>query len=198
MANSKRRLVWVIVLILLFGSGISGGYFYFSKMFQQHPPQREEVAEKGIGQMEDLFSLRMYYPVDGRLQMEERMLQRRTTQMSIAEAVIGEFLRGPAGAKASVIPRDARLLGLYRGADGMLYVDLSDEFRRNFQGDVVAEFLLLKGLYESLISNVQEITDVKVLIEGREIESLGGHIYLIYPLKDVVSQESLGTDKSGT
>jgi hypothetical protein len=71
----------------------------------------------------------------------------------------------------------------------MLYIDLSDEFRRNFQGDVFAEFLLLKGLYESIISNVQDIQDIKILIEGKETETLGGHLFLLYPLKDMVSHE---------
>ena len=89
----------------------------------------------------------------------------------------------------SSIPGDSRLLGVYKDTDQILYVDLSDEFRRNFQGDVYTEFFLLKGLYESLISNVPDIQDVKVLIEGKEIETLGGHLYLLYPLKDIVSAE---------
>lgn len=122
--------------------------------------------------------------------MEERKVQRKTAQMAVAEAVLGEFFKGPVNSKGSEVPRDTKLLGLYRGSDSILYVDLSDEFRRNFSGDIAAEFLLLKGLFESLISNVQDITDVKILIEGREMESLGGHIYLLYPLKDTVSQET--------
>ncbi|MDP3260348.1 MAG: hypothetical protein Q8M34_07160, partial [Thermodesulfovibrionales bacterium] len=55
--------------------------------------------------------------------------------------------------------------------------------------DAAAEFLLLRGLYESLMSNVYDINDVKILIEGREMESLGGHLYLSYPLKDIVSSD---------
>jgi hypothetical protein len=31
---------------------------------------------------------------------------------------------------------------------------------------------------------------VKILIEGREIETLGGHFYLSYPLKNMVSYET--------
>ena len=63
----------------------------------------------------------------------------------------------------------------------MLYVDLSDEFRRNFYGgDAAAEFLLLRGLYESLISNVYDITDVKILIEGERWKASEGiYIFLI-------------------
>ncbi|MEK7741573.1 MAG: GerMN domain-containing protein [Nitrospirota bacterium] len=149
----------------------------------------KETEEKAGSTIEDMFTLRIYYPAGGRLQMEERKAQKKTIQMTVAEAVISEFLKGPVNVSVSEIPKDTKLIGLYRGDDGMLYVDLSDEFRRNFGGDAAAEFLLLRGLYESLISNVYDITDVKILIEGREMESLGGHLYLSYPLKDIVSSD---------
>jgi hypothetical protein len=183
-----RKLSGVILLILIFLGGGIGGYLYFSKVFT-----KERHAEEITGtltRIEDLFSLRIYYPVGDRLRMEERRLPRRTAQLAIAEAVVEEYLKGPAGIAVSNIPKDARLLGLYKDADRILYVDLSDEFRRNFQGDALIEFLLLKGLYESLISNTSDIQDVKVLIEGKEIETLGGHLYLLYPLKDMVSHET--------
>ncbi|MBI5188201.1 MAG: GerMN domain-containing protein [Nitrospirae bacterium] len=183
-----KRLSGIILLILLFLSGAAGGYFYFSKVFSKDRPPTEEIVET-LTKAENLFSLRIYYPAGDRLQMEERRILRRTAQMAIAEATVEEFLKGPAGVMVSNIPSDARLLCLYKDADRILYVDLSDEFRRNFKGDAVTEFLLLKGLYESLVSNIQDIKDVKVLIEGKEIETLGGHLYLSYPLKDMVLHE---------
>ncbi|MCG2708938.1 MAG: GerMN domain-containing protein [Thermodesulfovibrionales bacterium] len=184
MANKKY--LWIPVFLLLFAAGMTGGYFYFSKKFPSQALPAKETEEKIGRAIEDMFTLRIYYPAGGRLQMEERKVQRKTIQMTVAEAVISEFLKGPVNVSVSEIPKDAKLIGLYRGDDGMLYVDLSDEFRRNFGGDAAAEFLLLRGLYESLISNVYDITDVKILIEGREMESLGGHLYLSYPLKDIV------------
>ena len=87
-----------------------------------------------------------------------------------------------------MIPPGVKVLGLYQGSDGILYVDFSDELRRNFQGDAAAEFLLLRGLYESIISNVKGVDDVKVLIEGKEIESIGGHVLALYPLKATVGE----------
>lgn len=186
----SKKYLWVIIFILLFAAGIAGGFFYFSKKFPSQASPLKEPEEKGLSMIDDLLTVRVYYPVEERLQMEERKVQRKIAQMAVAEAVIGEFLKGPADARVTVIPKDTKILGLYKGEDGILYIDLSDEFRRNFSSDAVAEFLLLKGLFESLISNVQDITDVKVLVEGREMESLGGHLYLIYPLKDAVSSES--------
>ena len=178
-----RKLSGVILLILIFIGGAAGGYLYFSKIFT-----RERHVEE-IVSTEEFFSLRIYYPVEGRLRIEDRRLPKRTAKLAIAEAAIEEYLKGPAGTAVSNIPKDVRLLGLYKDTGGMLYVDLSDEFRRNFQGDALMEFLLLKGLYESLISNIPDIQDIKVLIEGKEIETLGGHLYLLHPLKDMVSQE---------
>ncbi len=183
-----KKVSGIVLLVLLFLAGVTGGYFYFSKMIS-----RDRSASEGVNgssaKTEDLFLLRIYYPAGNQLQLEERSHLRVTGQTAIAVATVEEYLKGPAGAAASNMLKDVRLLGLYRGADKLLYVDLSDEFRRNFQGDALAEFFLMKGLYESIISNVEDIQDVKVLIEGKEVETLGGHFYLLYPLKDMVSYE---------
>ncbi len=184
--NFKKAAV-VISLITLFIIGVAGGYLYFSRVIFKEKTASDGNA--GLQGAEDLFSLRLYYPVDNHLQIEERRLPKRTGQMAIAEVAIDEYFKGPAGTAVSNIPKDVKLLGLYKGEDRILYVDLSDEFRRNFQGDAMTEFFLLKGLYESIISNVEDVQDVKVLIEGKEAETLGGHLYLLYPLKDMVSYE---------
>jgi len=183
MGIDKRRLLLVLLFIILFIGGVSGGYIYFSKRFA--PGQTAETP-RTEGQADDI-SIKVYYPSEGRLVEEERRVRRQKTVLSIAEACIEEFLRTPPDRGRSDVPSGARLLGVYYGSDGILYANLSDEFRRNFQGDALTEFLLLKGLYETVITNVPGIGDVKILIEGMEIESLGGHIYAMYPLKDTLS-----------
>lgn len=177
----------IFLLLLLFAGGVAGGYFYFSKIISLEKTAHEETVDSS--KSEDLLSLRIYYPVGNQLQVEERRPPKRIGSTALAEAAVDEYLKGSAVATISYMPKSVRILGVYKGTDGILYIDLSDEFRRNFQGDVLAEFLLLKGLYESLVSNVQEIQDVKILIEGKEIETLGGHLSLLQPLKDTVSHE---------
>jgi hypothetical protein len=137
--------------------------------------------------------VRISHPREGKLEMTERKLPKRTKNIAVAEAVIEEFFRG--AINGSPIPKDVKLLGLYRDMNQILYVDLSDELRRNFQGDAFDEYLVLKGMYESLISNVQDFQDLKVLVEGKEIESLGGHFFLKYPLKNTVMTEPKAESK---
>lgn len=188
MQTGKKKAVWALVFILLFGAGIAGGYFFVS---QRTAALKEETAAPQApvpAQFGDAVFVRIYYPVsDGRLVMEERRIP-RSPDISVAEGAVEEFLKGPANGEQSLVPAGTKLLGIYRGSDGILYVDLSDECRRNFQGDAAAEFLLLKGLYESIISNVSGVEDVKVLIEGREIESIGGHILSLHPIKQTLAE----------
>jgi hypothetical protein len=74
------------------------------------------------------------------------------------------------------------------GNDGIAYISLSEDFKRNFHGDVPDEFLLLKSLYETVISNVQ-VDNIKLLIDGKEADSIGGHFPVDRPLKQLVTQE---------
>lgn len=163
---------------ILFLGGLAGGYFYFIKnVFMQQAAQKT-----GSRIEEDMTALRIFYPIEGRLQMEDRTTERKISQIAIAQAALEEFLKGPAGATDSYVPKDVKALGLFFGTDGILYVDLSDEFRSNFIGDAINEFMLLRGLYESLMYNVEGLRDVKLLIEGSEIDTIGGHLSLLHPL----------------
>lgn len=152
-------------------------------------PVKKTAAEDFVP-ADETATLRLYFPINNKQVMEERKAVKKPGAISTAEAVVKEFLKGPANVRVSEMPSDTKLLGLYRGEDNILYIDLSDEFRRNFSGDISSELLLLQCLFESVMSNVLDIADVKVLIEGKEIESLGGHLYLMYPLREVIFSES--------
>lgn len=188
--NSKK--VWVILLVAFFAAGVSGSYFLLHKFRSEEKPVALNPTPNTVQEPEDVLELRIYYPLDNRLQMIGKRLPRRTRQTAIAEAMVEEFFKGPGNGQTSCIPPNVKLLGLYKDPKQILYIDLSDELRRNFQGDALSEYLLLKGLYESLISNLQDVQDVKILVEGKEIETLGGHVFLKYTLKNVISSEFKG------
>ena len=182
----KKNLIGLVVFVTLVIGAITGAYLYFSIGIFDEKTAAQRGSED-TAPFSETFILKIYYPINNRLQVEERKVTGLPTDSAIAEGAVQEYLQGPSDPVLSFMPRHAQLNGIYKGKDGILYVDISDEFRRNFQGDVFAEFLLLKGLYKSLIANVGDIIDVKVLIDGQEIESLGGHLPLLYPLRNLVS-----------
>jgi len=186
MQLNRSRLIWIGMLLILFISGMIGGYIYFLGR-DKVPINKEPFGKEEVPQEADLSNVRIYYPLRDSLLMEERRVKRQPSTPLMASAIIEEFLKGPLMKTGSVIPGGTRLLNVFIGKDGILYIDLSDDVRRNFQGDGLAELLFLKGIYESIISNLSGIEDVKILVEGKEIESFGGHMSILYPLKNTVS-----------
>ena len=189
--TSKTTFIWAAVIVLFLGLAGGGGY-YFSRNFTITKQQKETVApaqQMVLPGQEDTFTIQLYSPVNGRIEMTEKAVPRRTRTSSIAEAVIEEYFRLPINGAGSVIPSNVKLLGLYRDAQQILYLDLSDEVRRNFHADALSEYLLLRGLYETVTANIPDISDIKILVEGKEIDTLGGHMPLRYPLKNYVSYE---------
>jgi hypothetical protein len=187
--NSKTTWAVITIALCLIAAA---GYFFVHPVLFPHEPDTVKSVQDASGQYEDYFFLRIYYPLHGRILFREKKLPKRTSPIALAEAVIEEFFKKPATVEIPYIPRQVKLLGLFKDPDHILYIDLSDEFHRNFQGDALSEYLLLKSLHESLVSNLQEFRDYKVLVEGKEIESLGGHYYLKYTLNNILLYEYPG------
>jgi hypothetical protein len=189
----NNKTIWILLVFLFFIAGAAGSYFFLKHFApgSQQPLPGEAQAPSPDGQ--DFFVIRVFEPKGGKLEMAERRLQRRTKNLAIAEAVIEEFFK--AAGNGSSVPRNVKLLGIYWDRDKVLYLDLSDELRRNFQGDALDEYLVLKGMYESLVSNVQDFHDLKILVEGKEIETLGGHYFLKYPLMNTLLIEPAADSK---
>ncbi|MDH4231139.1 MAG: GerMN domain-containing protein [Nitrospirota bacterium] len=188
----SRRNLLAMLVILIFIAAAAGSYFFMRNFSQAEKQVPLSPVQSPLMQAGDITVLRIYQPRGGRLEMIEKKIPKRISSTAIAEAVIEEFFRQPLAEGVSGIPLNVKLLGLYKDEAQMLYIDLSDEVRRNFQGDALSEYLLLSGIYKSLVSNVQDFQDVKMLVEGRELETLGGHFYLKYPLKDMLTTELRG------
>ena len=191
--NSRR--LWIILIVLFFIAGVAGSYLFMRNFTLREKQTPSPIAQSPLMEPVDISVLRIYLPHNNRLDLVEKKIPKRISNTAIAEAVVEEFFKQTVDDGITSIPQNVKLLGLYKDEGQMLYVDLSDEVRRNFQGDALSEYLLLKGIYESLVSNVQDFQDVKILVEGKEIETLGGHFYLNYPLKNTFSSEVRGDSK---
>ena len=184
----NNRIVWIILIVVFFMAGAAGSYILMKYLGPVQSQSLQNEAHIPSLEGQDLMVIRLFLPANGKLEMSDKRIPRRTKSIAIAEAVIEEFFRTPAN--GSPVPQGVKVLGVYRDASLNLYVDLSDELRRNFQGDALSEFLVLKGLHDTLLANLQDFQDLKVIVEGKEIESLGGHFYLKYPLKSTLLGET--------
>ncbi len=82
----------------------------------------------------------------------------------------------------SAIPRDTRLRDVFVTDRGDAFVDVSSEISRNHSGGALDELLTIYTIVNALTINLPAITRVQILIDGKEVETLAGHVDLRHPL----------------
>ena len=87
----------------------------------------------------------------------------------------------------SAIPPGTTLRAVFITRTGDAYVDLSREARAAHPGGTVNELLTVYTIVNALTVNLPAVTAVQVLVDGKEVDTLSGHVDLRRPLAKSLS-----------
>ena len=94
------------------------------------------------------------------------------------------MIAGPTSKDAvAALPKGTALRQVYVMDGGVAYLDFSSELADGLNGGSRIEMLTVYAIVDSVVLNVREVTRVALLIGGRSIETLNGHLDLRRPLK---------------
>lgn len=96
----------------------------------------------------------------------------------ILEAQLAPAARG----RLSAIPAGVKVHAIFFTSKGDAYVDLSRDIITGHPGGMLNEALTVYTIVSALTANVREITAVQILVDGKQIDTLAGHIDLRQPL----------------
>jgi spore germination protein GerM len=82
----------------------------------------------------------------------------------------------------SAIPPGTTLRAVFITKNGDAFVDLSREARTAHPGGSVNELLTVYTIVNALTVNLPAVTAVQVLVDGKEVDTLSGHVDLRRPL----------------
>jgi spore germination protein GerM len=100
-----------------------------------------------------------------------------------AKRLVEAQLAAPAPPLASAIPQGTKLRTVFLTDKGDAYVDLSSELQANHPGGTTNEILTVYTLVSALTSNLPAVTGVQILVEGKEVDTLSGHLDLRRPIE---------------
>ena len=83
----------------------------------------------------------------------------------------------------SAIPAGTKLRTVFFTKAGEIYVDLSADLQTNHPGGTTNETLTVYALVSALTSNLPAVTGVQILVEGKEVDTLAGHLDLRRPIE---------------
>jgi len=132
---------------------------------------------------------RLFYVSEGgtRLTSIEQDVAFGDTTIEQAKAIIAAQLAPVVDPHVSAIPQGAMLRALFVTAQGEAYVDFSPEFASAHPGGSTNELLTIYSVVNALTANLPGITSVQLLVNGKELDTLAGHVDLRRPLTQNVA-----------
>lgn len=87
----------------------------------------------------------------------------------------------------SAVPPGTRLRAVFVTEKGQAFVDLSHEVVTSHPGGTLNELLTVYTIVNALTTNLPAVTSVQVLVDGKEVDTLAGHIDLRRPLSKSIA-----------
>lgn len=104
-----------------------------------------------------------------------------------ARRIVEAQLAQPAAPLVSAIPAGTTLRALYLSERGDAFVDLSADASAKHTGGSMDEILTVYTIVNALTVNLPAITRVQILVAGKEVDTLAGHVDLRNPLSKNLS-----------
>lgn len=100
-----------------------------------------------------------------------------------ARRIVEAQLGAPPDPLARAVPDGTSVRGLYLTDRGDAFVDLSDEARVRHRGGALDELFTVYAIVNAVIVNLPAVARVQILVNGREVDTLAGHVDLRHPLE---------------
>jgi spore germination protein GerM len=121
-------------------------------------------------------------PQEDALVAERRGVPAGPTPSERVKASLQELIAGPKGDALRTVSAEVKIREVFIDEQGTAYVDFSEALSQTHPGGPWAEMLTLRSILQTLVANVPEIKRMQILIEGREVETLAGHMDIRRPL----------------
>lgn len=112
---------------------------------------------------------------------EKRFIPKEKEPEAQAREMIQALIAGSKTGLVNTFPEKAELQGVKREGEDILSVNFRESLVANHPGGSAAEMATVYSLTNTLTTNLPAIKRIRILIDGKERESLKGHIGLRNP-----------------
>ncbi|MEW6608148.1 MAG: GerMN domain-containing protein [bacterium] len=121
------------------------------------------------------------------LVLEEHRIPRLADPLSQAKEILKELIKGPESKDLfPTLPEETQVRAVYFHED-TAYVDFSAELTTKHPGGSCGEIQTIFSIVNTLTINFPKIKYVQILVEGKEVETIAGHIDTTMPFKQNLS-----------
>ena len=135
---------------------------------------KESILESAPGEPE---TVSLFFPVpgEGMLRREDRTLTLVSATPDRVRQILMALREGSREGLEGAIPAETEIRAVYLAPDGIAYVDFAETFERAVSPGMRSETLTIYAIVNTLAVNLPSLQQVRILLEGREAETLAGH-----------------------
>ena len=180
----RRRALYGV----LAGAALIGGIWAALALRSGSPPSTADSAETGAaadpGGAVPANTVQLFYIDEEGTALVSRpvSMPAADTPLVRARLIVERQLQPPEPPLLSAFPDGTALRTIYLTPDGNAFVDLSRHVSEGHAGGSLDELFTVYALVNALALNMDRIDAVQILIEGREVDTLKGHVDLRRPL----------------
>ncbi len=188
-ALGSRRALWVMVGmgVVLLGLGVWLVVAKLPRLLTStadgKPPAATAKPGAAPGDSRKIHATLFYVaPTGDELVPVSREVPYGSTPGEQAREIVQAQLQAAPTGMLSAIPAGTILRTIYLTPSGQAYVDFSPEIAASHAGGSLDEILAVYAIVDALTVNLADVTSVQILVGGKEVETLAGHVDLRIPL----------------
>lgn len=176
--DGNWSLIWLLVAIF---AVVGAGVFVWLRLNAPNP-QRNQAAQARSSltqpvRADEPLAITLYYPADGALATGTASIKRWPDPQVQAREALSAVFADQRVLQAAVF-RDLKIRELFLDASGTAYVDLSPVQQNGIKASAWEELLAIYSMVNTLAQNFEEIKQVRFLLDGKEAQTLAGHMDL--------------------
>ena len=184
--NGKSSALGLIMLAVVVCVVVAGATYYVLGGFGKRPHKTAPVKPPVITLLSEIKRVTLYLPKQTRrgvyLAPTVKTIQGKGAVLDAALIALLATNKEK-GMLANLIPQGTKLLEPIKIDKHIAQVNLSKEFVDNFSGGSDQEALTLNSVVATVVHNSEgKARKVQILVDGKNVESLGGHYDLAAPL----------------
>ncbi len=169
-------------VIVLLAVVVGGGITLWLRMRPVPNPDAMRTPEGQsslvqFARRDEPLTVTLCFPSDGMLACGSAAVKRQPDTQSQVREVIAALFKDQRAAETAGL-KDIRLKTLYVDASGKAYIDLTTPQQKEIRASAWEEHLAVYAMVNTVVLNFDEIKQVQFLREGKEMQTLAGHMDL--------------------
>ena len=178
-SRRKGRTGRLLVFLVFMGLSVFVVYLFRQDISDALKPLLEKKAVKKEKKVVTLF---FSEEEEEYLVGEKREISKTGKIEEEARETVLELIKGPKEKLIPTLPPHTRLLTLQVDQSGVARVNFDQTLSKEHPGGSSAEMMTIYSIVNSLTLNFPQVKRVQILINGKAVESIAGHISLKQPI----------------